>query len=156
MAAYIWNANPGRWDVVPPSLTSWDALKEYVMHPSKYVYWSTPVRQRDIEPGDRAFIWRTKYHQEATGIIAIGHVEERPRELTPSSTGLFAFPARLPAPGWNEAKAPSRWKTGIRIEKHFWNSPLQANIRTLQETVRELAPSEIKAIQDKIDRFELA
>jgi hypothetical protein len=153
MAAYIWNANPGRWNVVPPSLTSWDALKAYVTDPSKYVYWSTPVRQKDIRVGDEAIIWRTKYHHEAAGIIAIGRVEERPRDLTASTTSLFAFPKRLPAPGWDEAKAPSRWKTGIRIERGFWNSPLPAAIRTFQGTVRELAASEIKVIENEVERL---
>jgi IS30 family transposase len=53
MAAYIWNANPAKWNVVPPAMNSWDALEAYVTDQSRYVYWSTPVLHKSINVGAR-------------------------------------------------------------------------------------------------------
>jgi hypothetical protein len=80
MTGYIWNANPAKWNVVPPAIDSWDALKTYIIDPSAYVYWSTPVLQGRIRLGDDAFIWRTKYRSHENGIIAVGRVQEVPRQ----------------------------------------------------------------------------
>ena len=106
MEAYIWNANPAKWNVVPPATNSWDALKAHINDQSGYVYWSTPVLHSKIKIGDGAFIWRTKYRDHENGIVAIGRVEEVPRQLSPSTQGLFALQQRLLAAGWNEAQAP--------------------------------------------------
>ena len=147
MAAYIWNANPAKWDVTPPLTSGWDALKAYVIDQSGYVYWSTPVLQNEIRVGDAAFLWRTRYRDEESGIIGIGCVEEIPRIFSVASKQQFALPQRLQAPGWSEGKAPSSWKTGIRIAKNFWNGPLRVNIRPSQGTVRRLRDVEIQAIE---------
>jgi hypothetical protein len=57
MAGYIWNANPEKWNVVPPAMNNWDALKAYITDQSGYVYWSTPVLHKSIKVGDHAYIW---------------------------------------------------------------------------------------------------
>ena len=82
MAAFMWNANPEKWNVVPPSTNSWEALKNYVVDSSSYVYWSTPVLQKTIKVGDRAFIWRTRSPNGPSGIIAVGYVTEGPGQLS--------------------------------------------------------------------------
>jgi hypothetical protein len=150
MAGYVWNANPGKWNIVPPSTNSWDALKAYILDPSRYVYWSTPNLQRQIKVGDSAFIWRTKLGKNENGIIGVGRVAEAPRQLTHATAGLFAFPDRLSAAGWSESEALSPWKTGIRIESIFWNSPLQVSFTAWQGTVRQLTEEEIEAAQKMI------
>lgn len=147
MAAFIWNANPKMWMVVPPASDGWDALKAYVVNPSGYVYWSTPLLRADIKAGDKAFIWRTTYKKEKTGFVAVGQVQEKPRQLTPSSASLFSFPASLKAAGWNESTAPSVWKTGIKIEKTFWDDPVNTGLSPNQGTVGRLSEDDIKAIE---------
>ena len=133
MAAYIWNANPARWNVVPPAMASWDALRAYVSDQSGYVYWSTPALHNQVKAGDEAYIWRTKYREHENGIVAVGRVEEPPRLLNAATQRLFALPHRLRAAGWNETDAPSSWKTGIRITRKFWNAPLRPDISLLPE-----------------------
>jgi hypothetical protein len=145
MAAYIWNANPAKWNIVPPASDSWESLKAYVTDPSKFVYWSTPALQAHILVGDAAFIWRTQYKGHANGIIALGYVEERPQDLSLSSSH-FLHSGRLMAAGWNEAAAPSSWKTGIRLCATFWDSPLQAPTKPSQGTVRTLTDDEVQLI----------
>lgn|ERR1043166_8641266 len=144
MAAFMWNANPGMWDAVPPAVSGWDALEDYLLDASNYVYWSTPFHTKKIKVGDRAFIWRTTFDKGPSGIVAIGRVEETPRQLSSATASLFAYPGRIPAPGWSEANAPSLWKTGIRIERVFWNAPLQVNFRPAQGTLRELKVAEVQ------------
>lgn len=152
MAAFMWNANPSKWDAVPPGTSGWDALKDYLLDPSKYVYWSTPVHQKKISVGDRAFIWRTTFGHDPSGIIAVGRVEEAPLQLSAASASLFAHPARLPALGWSEAAAPSPWKTGISIDRVFWDMPLQVNFRPAQGTLRELTAAEVKSADGELGR----
>src|SRR5258708_27779700 len=105
MAAFMWNANPVKWNVVPPSTTSWEALKNYVVDDSNYVYWSTPALQKVIRVGDRALIWRTKSPNGPSGIIAVGRVAESPRQLSVVTTTLFDLPERIQAAGSSESKA---------------------------------------------------
>jgi hypothetical protein len=150
MAALMWNANPEKWNVVPPSTHSWEALKNYVVDSSNYVYWSTPVLQKPIKVGDRAFIWRTKSPKGPSGIIAVGHVAENPRQLSAATTALFALPERIEAVGWSEAEAPSTWKTGIRIDRIFWNTPLQVSFTAAQGTLRRLTDDEVRAAEKQI------
>jgi hypothetical protein len=150
MAAFMWNANPEKWNVVPPSTDSWEALKNYVVDGSSYVYWSTPVHQKKIKVGDRAFIWRTKSSNGPSGIIAVGHVTESPRPLSVATTTLFTFPKRLGAAGWSESKAPSPWKTGIRIDRVFWNTPLQVGFAASQGTLLQLADAEVREAESQI------
>lgn len=107
----------------------------------------TPVLHKSINVGDHAYIWRTKYRDHESGIIAVGRVAEVPRQLSSSTQMLFVLPQRLRAAGWSETKAPSSWKTGIRVTRTFWNGPLQANIRPYQGTVRRLNDLEIGAIE---------
>ena len=85
--------------------------------------------------GDRAFIWRTNFRGARNGIVAVGRVAEQPRQRTESTVGLFGNPTRLNAPGWNEAGAASIWKTGIQIERLFWDDPVHTGIRPPQGTV---------------------
>jgi hypothetical protein len=151
MGTFIWNANPAKWNFVPPAMNSWDALKAYITDPSGYVYWSTPVLHGRIKIGDSAFIWRTKYRDYENGNVAVGRVEEVPRQLSPSTHRLFSLPQRLLAAGWNEAQAPSSWKTGIRITRQFWDAPLQPNISTYQGTVRQLGDDETQAVEAEIN-----
>jgi hypothetical protein len=150
MAAFMWNANPEKWNVVPPSTDSWEALKDYVVDASNYVYWSTPVLQKVIKVGDRAFIWRTNSPNGKRGIIAAGQVTERPRQLSATTTTLFELPARIAAAGWSESEAPSPWKTGIRIDRVFWNSPLQVRFTASQGTLRRLADDEVREAESQI------
>src|SRR5262245_41329065 len=112
MAAFVWKTNPRMWKIVPPFTDSAGALKAYICDPSAYVYWSTPRHQDEIAAGDVAYIWRTAYEGGPEGIVARGRVEEKPRQLTPVSSGQFAFPAILTPVGWDEVVAPSSWKTG--------------------------------------------
>ena len=42
MAAFMWNANPTKWDVVPPSTSGWGALKNYLLDSSNYVVIGPP------------------------------------------------------------------------------------------------------------------
>lgn len=146
MAAFIWNANPRMWTVVPPHSDGWDALRAYVTDPSGYVYWSTPKLQADIRVGDFACIWRTTHKKGNTGIVAVGRVEESPRQLTPSSIVLFQSGARLRAAGWDEQTARSTWKTGIRIEKTFWSNPVNVGMSGLQGTVNRILEENLRAI----------
>ena len=114
MPAFIWITNHRMWKVVEPFSESWDVLKAYVTDPCAYVYWSTPRHQNEIKVGDAAYIFRSVDRQ---GVVARGVVEEAPRHLAATTVSLFAFPDRLTPPGWDEAVAPSSWKTGIRIER---------------------------------------
>lgn len=145
-ASYIWNANPKLWNVVSANKSGWDALREYLGDSSAYVYWSTPKLFSQIKVGDRAYIWRTKFSGTQNGVVAIGHVAESPRQLTPSTVPLFAHPDRLHAAGWNEGAAPSNWKTGIKIDELFWNAPIAAKVRPPQGSVGSLKPAEADAI----------
>jgi hypothetical protein len=79
MTGYIWNANPAKWNVVPPAMDSWDALKTYIIDPSAYVYWSTPVLQGQIKLGDDAFIWRTKYRSMTTVLSRLAGAKSQMR-----------------------------------------------------------------------------
>ena len=105
--AYMWCGNPNKWQ---------GSMEFYVDDVSGYVYWATPPRQcthSEIYPGKRAYIWRTTSAAGPRGIIAVGTIAERPRQYSPSSTQLFARPARLEG---GEEAASSEWKTGISIK----------------------------------------
>jgi|SRR6185312_2177705 len=149
MAAFMWNANPQKWSVVPPSSSSWDALKSYIVDDSNYIYWSTPVLQSAIRVGDSALIWRTKSPNGPSGIIAVGRVAESPRQLSVATKPLFDHPKRIQAAGWSESAAPSAWKTGIRIDRVFWNSPLQVKFSASQGTLRRLTDDETRAVESQ-------
>lgn len=114
---------------------------------SGYVYWSTPTMYKDVKVGDRAFIWRTKSGIGPSGIIASGLVAEPPRQISARTLSLFDHPTRVPAAGWNETRAPLQWKTGIRIERVFWNAPLQVNFTASQGTVRRLTDEEVRGAE---------
>ena len=149
MSAYIWNANPEKWHAATPNQDSWASLEAYLNDPSNYVYWSTPQLRDKIRIGDAAYIWRTQYKQHRSGIVAVGEVAERPMEI---HKGSFLRPARLPAAGWNESEAPSKWKTGIRITHIFWKNALRpTEFKPAQGTVRTLSPAEVAAL-DKLVR----
>jgi hypothetical protein len=150
MAAFMWNANPAKWNVVPPATSSWEALKNYVLDGSKYVYWSTRVHQKVVKVGDRALIWRTGSRSGPSGIIAVGYVIESPRQLSVATKALFKFPERIEADGWSESEAPSLWKTGIRADRVFWNAPLQVPFTASQGTLRRLTDDEVREVESQI------
>jgi hypothetical protein len=147
MAGFVWNTNHRMWKVVPPFTDSWDVLKAYIIDPSAYVYWSTPRLQDEIKVGDVAYIFRTV---DKAGIVACGRVEETPRQLGPATVNLFAYPARLTPAGWNEGVAPSAWKTGIRIERTFWDDPITAGLQPAQGSVGRLSDEVARAIEGEI------
>lgn len=146
MPGFIWNANPKMWQATSPSTDGWQALWSYVRDGSHYVYWSTPKLQAEIRAGVRAVLWRTTNKKGPNGIIAVGHVEESPRQLTLATEPLFSFPARLAAAGWNETAAPSTWKTGIRLENVFWDDPINTGMSPPQGTVGRINEDDLAAI----------
>lgn len=150
--AFIWNANPGMWNVVAPHKDGWDALCAYLLDSSSYVYWSTPRLNKEIKAGDSAVIWRTTHKKGFNGVVAIGCVEEQPRQLSSSTKHLFKFPARLQAAGWDETDAPSPLKTGIRIEKTFWDHPINTGVDPLQGTVGRLSEKDLADITREVAR----
>lgn len=152
MAAFVWKTNPRMWRVVAPFKDSAGVLKAYICDPSAYVYWSTPHHLDEIAAGDIAYIWRTAVDDDAEGIVACGRVEEAPRQLTPTSSPDFAFPPRLTPPGWDEVVAPSSWKTGIRIERTFWDAPIGAGLTPSHRTVGSASEHEVRAIEAEIAR----
>jgi hypothetical protein len=149
MAGYIWNTNHRMWKIVPPFTDSRDVLGAYITDASAYVYWSTPRFQDEIAIGDAAYILRTADDSGNDGIVAQGVVEERPRQLMASTVSQFAFPPRLTPPGWDEVVAPSAWKTGIRILRTFWDSPLKG-VQPAIGTVRKLSEDRLKVIEAEI------
>ena len=82
--------------------------------------------------------------------MARGRVEETPRQLGPATVNLFAYPARLTPAGWDEGVAPSSWKTGIRIEKTFWDDPITAGLPPAQGSVGRLSDEAARAIEGEI------
>jgi hypothetical protein len=149
MAGFVWYTNHRMWKIVPPFKDSWDVLKAYVVDASAYVYWSTPHLQDQIRVGDAAYIFRTV---DKPGIVACGHVEETPRPLTRSSASAFAFPPRLAPAGWDESVAPSAWKTGIRIERTFWDDPIDAGLRAQLTAVARLSDDAVQAVEGEVSR----
>lgn len=109
-AAILWTGNPDKW-------TGSGGMNSYVADKSAYVYWSTPARQcrhDEIQSGKRAYIWRTNSNSGPRGIIAVGTINEEPRQLS-EGAHRFSQPTRLDAPNWSEDRASSEWKTGISI-----------------------------------------
>ena len=147
MPAYVWNTNHRMWKVVPPFADSLAVLKAYITDPSGYVYWSTPRLHEEIAAGDLAFILCTVDNQ---GIVARGRVAEAPRLLNAGNANLFAHPARLTPPGWDELVAPSSWKTGIRIERTFWDAPVNPTMRPARGATGRLSEDEVRAIEREI------
>ena len=144
MPAFVWVTNHRMWKVVAPFSGSWDVLKAYITDPSAYVYWSTPRHIDEIKAGDTAYIFRSV---DRPGIVARGVVEEAPRHL--SATASFAFPPRLTPAGWDESVAPSAWKTGIRIERTFWDEPVAAGLNA-HGPVGRLSEDEVQGIEGDI------
>jgi hypothetical protein len=137
------------WSVVPPFTDSWDVLKAYVMDPSAYVYWSTPHHQDEIKVGDAAYIFRTV---DRSGVVACGIVEETPRHLSLATKSQFAFPERLSPPGWDEAVAPSAWKTGIRLHSTHWDDPIATAWSPAHGAVSRLSEADVAVITGEIAR----
>jgi hypothetical protein len=146
MPAFIWNTNHLMWKVVPPFADSLAVLKAYITDPSAYVYWSTPRFYDEIKAGDAAYVFCTVDNQ---GIVARGRVAEAPRLLTTTNAAQFAQPERLKPAGWDEAVAPSSWKTGIAIERTFWEAPLKSG-KPAHGTVGRVSDEAMKAIVAEI------
>jgi hypothetical protein len=149
MSAFVWNTNHRMWKVVPPFADSFGVLKAYICDPSAYVYWSTPRFHDAIKVGDLAYILRTADESGNDGIVACGRVEETPRQLTATSVSQFTFPDRLTPAGWDEQVAPSSWKTGIRIEKTFWDDPIKG-VPPAIGTVGQLSDERLRAVEGEI------
>ncbi|TMJ00063.1 MAG: hypothetical protein E6G97_21000 [Alphaproteobacteria bacterium] len=147
MPAYAWNTNHRMWKVVAPFADSLAVLKAYITDHSAYVYWSTPRLHDEIAVGDVAYILCTVDHQ---GIVARGRVAEGPQLLNVRNASAFAHPARLTPPGWDEAIAPSSYKTGIAIEATFWDAPLHRGMRPAQGGVARLSEEEAARIEREI------
>lgn len=150
MAGFIWITNHRMWKIVPPFADSRDVLKAYIVDASAYVYWSTPRHQDEIKAGDDAYIFRTADEHGRDGIVACGRVEETPRNLTPATIALFAYPERLAPAGWDEEIAPSSRKTGIRITRTFWDDPINPGLRAALGAVGRLSDDECRAIEGEI------
>ena len=142
MPAFVWITNHRMWKVVAPFSDSFDVLEAYICDPSAYVYWSTPRLIDEIKAGDTAYIFRSV---DREGIVARGVVEEAPKHLSSTTLSHFAFPARLTPAGWDESVAPSAWKTGIRIEKTFWDAPVGCGLRA-HGAVGRLSEDEVRGI----------
>ena len=119
MNAWLWAANPlKKWTGVPGKPSPFDALDQYLGLNGgvRYVYWATPAFRTQIRIGDAAYIWLS-----GGGVIAAGTVREQPdQEYRPGHNEDkfdYRYRAQLMAPGWNEKKATSGWKTGIDIPK---------------------------------------
>ena len=150
MAGFVWYTNHRMWKIVPPFKDSWDVLKAYVVDASAYVYWSTPHLQDQIKVGDAAYIFRTV---DKPGIVACGRVEETPRPLTPLERKRVRLSPRVSTPaGWDESVAPSAWKTGIRIERTFWDEPIDAGLRAQLTAVARLSEEDARAVEGEIGR----
>ena len=147
MPAYVWNTNHLMWKVVPPFADSLSVLKAYIVDPSRYVYWSTRRFHDEIKVGDAAYILCTVDNE---GIVAQGRVAEAPRLLNPTNAAAFAHPARLSPPGWDEGVAPSSWKTGIAIERTFWDAPVYRAMRPAQGAVGRLSDDQVSVIESEI------
>ena len=147
MPAFVWNTNHRMWKVVPPFADSLAVLKAYVTDEAAYVYWSTPRLHDEIRLGDTAYILCTVDNQ---GIVARGRVAEVPRVLTAGNARAFAQPPRLTPPGWDEGVAPSSWKTGIAIERTFWDAPVNPAMRPAQGATGRVSEDEVRAIEGEI------
>jgi hypothetical protein len=115
MSAIAFQANPEKW-------TNDGTMRDYLENVDQYVYWSTPeneVSPRQVQVGMPALIVRTAGRFGLRAIIAVGNVEEVPRQYRRGGEGDFAFPQRLSAPG-DEDAASSDWKTGIRLSGVRW------------------------------------
>lgn len=146
MPAFVWNTSHRMWKVVAPFTQSFDVLKAYIVDPSAYVYWSTPRLQDEIKVGDAAYIFRTV---DKPGIVARGVVAEAPRHLSATTAGSFTFPERLTPAGWDESVAPSAWKTGIRIERTFWDAPVGTGLNA-HGAVGRLSEDEVRGIEGEM------
>jgi hypothetical protein len=104
---FIFQGNPARWRQT-------GGMSSDVAHESSYVYWSTPECRKEVQRGDKAYIWRA-LGEGPRGIIAAGIVEERPRQVLEDTKSLFKHPERLDA---GEEAASSNWKTGISISDY--------------------------------------
>jgi hypothetical protein len=138
------------WKIVPPFADSRDVLKAYIVDPCAYVYWSTPRLQDEIKAGDTAYIFRTADDDGNDGIVARGTVVETPRQFTAATLGLFAYPDRLTPPGWDEQVAPSSWKTGIRIDRTFWDRPIIKGVPPAVGAVGRVSEDGLQAIESEI------
>jgi hypothetical protein len=147
MPAFVWNTNHRMWKVVPPFADSLAVLKAYITDEAAYVYWSTPRLQDEIRLGDIAYILCTVDHQ---GIVARGRVTEVPRQLTLDNASAFAQPPRLTPPGWDEVVAPSAWKTGIAIERTFWDAPVARAMRPAQGGIARVSEEDAGQIEGEI------
>jgi len=138
------------WKIVPPFADSREVLRAYIVDPCAYVYWSTPRFQDEIEGGAIAYIFRTADDDGNDGIVARGIVEETPRQFTAMTLRQFAYPDRLTPAGWDEEVAPSSWKTGIRIEKAFWDRPVIKGVPLAIGAVGRVKEDAVTAIESEI------
>ncbi len=96
--SWIFQGNPNRFDID-------DYLSRYT-----YIYWSAPTNQKEIEIGDKAFIWRSGAQ---AGLVAIGNIKEKP---TPRKD--VRIQEALGDDLWvSQSDNPAEVKVGIEIEE---------------------------------------
>jgi hypothetical protein len=139
MNAWLWTASPNLWRA-GLGMTGFEALRMYLEDESGIVYWATPKFRENIRAGDTAYIWRTKRspRDDQNGIVAVGEVTETPHEFNGDNGHEFGNPEQLESAGWDEGRATSEWKTGIRIERLFWNTPVNVPGLMVRETINLL------------------
>jgi hypothetical protein len=122
MVAIAFQANPDKW-------TGNHTMRDYLENEDRYIYWSTPEPgpRRAVRKGHPALIIRTASSGRfgPRAIIAVGTVEELPKEYLPGRENQFAKPRRLRSPG-DEHAASSEWKTGIRLSEVRWDRGILA------------------------------
>jgi hypothetical protein len=148
MGAWLWTGNPNRWKA-NPSVTGYEAMRSYLEDECGYVYWATPKNRDRVEVGDCAYIWRSKsQYDDRNGIVAVGTVEEKPREYTGHNKDEFRYPKRIEAAGWDEDRASSRWKTGIKIQQNLWTRALYVPGLVVRESINPLSNEQCRQIEE--------
>lgn len=96
--SWIFQGNPNRFDID-------DYLSRYT-----YIYWSAPTNQKELEIGNKAFIWRSGAQ---AGLVAIGVIKEKPAPRRD-----VQIQEALGDDLWiSQADEPTEIKVGIEIEE---------------------------------------
>lgn len=134
MAAWLWVANADRWHD-DHGLSAYQALLTYL--DTRHVSWSTSRFRTSVKLDGDAYIWLS-----SAGLVAVDKVEHEPH-----------MPAKIPGtPRWDERKAPSEWKTGIRLHDVFFDRPVPIKLQVFdtQNTVYRLTDDDRARIMAKL------
>ena len=103
-ATWIFQGNPDRYD-----------LEAYLTR-FEQIYWSIPLaaHQREVQVGDRVFIWRAAGKRNArSGIVALGVVNE-----LPAPREAVSHPEWLGEELWTTPESePEKVKVGVQLEE---------------------------------------